>query len=321
MEIIKKSIGGFFELESPPKKSYPYPGTVFFQSARACFRVLLESKMPSAVWMPKYICDAFIKPVLDLGINIHFYDIGLDLLPTKYPKLKSEDVFVYVNYFGLCDVQVSIVLSKFNADQVILDHSQAFFTSPNICLGTIYSPRKFFGVSDGGGVITKVDIITINEYDLDSTEHAIHLFKRTNLGPEQAYADFLKSEARLNDTTPKKMSISTNRLLQSINFDAAKKIRSSNFNYLHSKLASGNEFNINPGYASPLCYPFHCADAKKIKDKLIRNSIYIPTYWTDVLKRVEVHSSEYKLTNDVVYLPCDHRYDVSDMDRVLEIIN
>ena len=63
-----------------------------------------------------------------------------------------------MNYFGVCEKVQDELLLKYNSEQLVFDHSQAFFTPPKKCLATIYSPRKFFGVPDGGLLFTEVKI-------------------------------------------------------------------------------------------------------------------------------------------------------------------
>ena len=73
--IGDESIGGYFEHGLPKSNSEnPHKNAVTFQSARAAFRSLLKQKKPTKVWMPKYICDAMIQPLLDDSVSVGWYD-------------------------------------------------------------------------------------------------------------------------------------------------------------------------------------------------------------------------------------------------------
>ncbi len=55
--------------------------------------------------------------------------------------------FLCTNYFGIKDEFITS-LSK-QVSNLIVDNAQSFFSNPIENIDTFYSPRKFFGVSDG----------------------------------------------------------------------------------------------------------------------------------------------------------------------------
>jgi hypothetical protein len=73
---------------------------------------------------------------------------------------------------------------------------------------------------------------------------------------------------------------------------------------------------------TPLCYPLmlNKSNVAKIKATLIQNKIYVPTYWPEVLMRVETQSFEYRLVNDCLALPCDHRYGSNEMHHIIKCL-
>ncbi|EBN9364132.1 hypothetical protein D3L20_26980, partial [Salmonella enterica] len=69
----------------------------------------------------------------------------------------------------------------------------------------------------------------------------------------------------------------------------------------------------------PLCYPF-LSKNNKLKEMLLKNEIYVPTYWNDVLSRVDINSIEYELVSKLIPLPCDQRYSYLQMQKIVNII-
>ncbi|EAA6249066.1 hypothetical protein XX58_002751 [Salmonella enterica subsp. salamae] len=320
MRENNSAIGGYFSLEVQERKRNTVNKTIYLQSARACFQVLLERSKISRAWLPYYICDAVVNSINELGIDIQYYSITKDFTPLAFPVLKEHDVFVYVNYFGVCDEQTKLILQKYSAENVILDNSQAFYSGHNNNLGTIYSPRKFFGVPDGGILITDQSILLPSSQDNDSSQYINHLIGRLISHPSEYYNDYIKAEERLKKSKEAKiMSYFTRLLLDSISYKEIKKIRDDNFNFLHHALGRINGIKIPKIINGPLCYPF-LSKNNKLKEMLLKNEIYVPTYWNDVLSRVDINSIEYELVSKLIPLPCDQRYSYLQMQKIVNII-
>lgn len=302
------AIGGYFEFELSPAQGEYYPNAYHFQSGRAAFLSLLLTGRPTLVWMPRYLCESMFEPLYqsDTPFKLYTIDEQLGIADTIY--LKANEWLLYVNYFGVCDHQVARVLSSFPPESIIIDHSQAFFSTPPACLATLYSARKFFGVPDGGYLITDLPVKQPEEEDNYSLERCKHLLKRLAVGPEYGYVDYRAAEASLTKLAPLRMSKLTCSLLGSINYDFAKTRRSRNFIKLHAWLGQHNRlyFPIDNNQA-PLCYPFLPASAG-LREKLIALRIFSPTYWPDVIDRAPAESFEVALAKALTPIPIDQRY-------------
>ena len=62
-------------------------------------------------------------------------------------------------------------------------------------------------------------------------------------------------------------------------------------------------------------------NAGEIRKQLIKQKIYIPVLWPNVLDECAVASWEYKLASDVLPLPVDQRYDLDDMEYIAETMS
>lgn len=70
----------------------------------------------------------------------------------------------------------------------------------------------------------------------------------------------------------------------------------------------------------PLVYPYLTTD-KKMKKRMIENKIFCATYWPNVFEWCKEESMEWTLADCLTSLPIDQRYDESDMQYILSVIN
>jgi hypothetical protein len=313
-------IGGYFALELPDERRLPYLESARFQSARAAFLALVRAGKPKRIWMPRYICNAMLTPLANAEAECVWYDVNDQLEVDGNTTIGVDDWLLYVNYFGICNKKAEGVLQRFPPDQVVLDYSQSFFAPPlNEALATIYSPRKFFGVPDGGLLISRVPVSLPAMQDTGSFGRMSHLMRRLGECPEAGYAEFQHSEDSLSECEPKRMSRLTERILSSIDFDNASKKRRENFLFLHKQLGEDNQLSLDTSsITGPLCYPFLTHDAD-LRRRLINNRVFVATYWTDAISRVGDDWAE-KMVRNLLPLPIDQRYGQKDMERLVSVI-
>ena len=320
MHTMDTAIGGYFELELAPTTGVLYPQAIAYQSARAAFLSLLwQSPHVSRVWVPNYICDAMLAPVRTAGKEISFYNLDEQLACSTEVTLSPGDLLLYVNYFGICSAQCDVLLQRFDPAQIVFDCSQAFYAQPLSCYASIYSPRKFFGVPDGGLLVTAIPVTPPEFQDTGSGNRMRHLIKRLGGTAETGYQDFRRAEESLDDTEPRGMSAITQRLLQSVNFEAARVARNRNFSYLRQYLDKTNTLILPREIDGPHCYPY-MPDHPVSKDNLIHNRVFVATYWPDALGRVGANSFEAKLVNQCLPIPCDQRYSDANLSRILDLL-
>lgn len=313
-----KAIGGYFELELSKGKEY-HQRALRLNLGRNAFEYILRSKRYSKVFLPYYTCDVMLEPVRKLDLEYSFYPIGEDLRPIfDFSSLIPGEVFVYNNFFGICDIQVTEVAKK--CHDLVIDNSQAFFSKPLPCVDTFYSPRKFLGVPDGAYLYTN-ELISIKlEKDISYTRFN-HLIQRIDVDSEFGYADFKSNEDSIANQQIKLMSGLTQRLLESIDYEYVAECRRKNFRYLHSKLELKNGLSLNIKNDSvPMVYPYLVPNGNEIRKELISQKIYIAIYWPNVLENCPKNSFEYKLADNTLFLPVDQRYGVDEMNYILEKI-
>ncbi len=300
-------IGGYFGLELQMLSEY-HQNALSLNTGRNAFEYILLSKEYNKIFLPYYTCKVMLQPIIKHSLDYEFYHINDSFFPIfDFSKIKSNEAFVYTNYFGICDSLVEKV-SK-NCENLIVDNSQAFYCKPLKNVDTFYSARKFFGVPDGSYLYTNKRLSKRLDQD-NSYMRFEHLLGRIDLGPENFYSVFKKNDEQLDCQNIKRMSKITQRILSSLNYDDIKVKRLNNFNFLHNELREENLLKIKlDDFSVPMVYPLLVKNGKKIKEKLIKNKIFIPTYWPNVKKICSKDSLEYFLSDNLLALPVDQRYD------------
>lgn len=313
-----RPIGGFFELETAKGAGLIHKNSILLNTGRNCLEYLLISNNVKKIHIPKFICDVVLEPLEKLEIEYKYYEINEQLEIQDSLDVSNDEYILYVNYFGLKDEYCNKLISE--QENIILDCSQAYYFSSKENLNVFYSPRKFFGVPDGGQLYSKK--ILKDNFDKDISYKRInYLAKRTDLGAEKAYEDFKSNEESLNNQPIREMSSSTRKLLESIDYDEVKQKRVDNFMYLHKKLSSINKLSsVIKSFSSPLTYPYYTEDAA-LRQKLIEERIYTPIYWPNVLGTVESNSLSQLMAKNLIHLPIDQRYNQNDMNIILRVLS
>lgn len=317
-----KELGGYFEFSLPSSGMFPYPRAIKYNSGRSAFYDLLIQTEINRIWMPKFICNSMIEPLMLLKIDIQYYNINESFYPQLPDYIEGDEYIFYVNYFGLCTGVQKELLSKYPSKNIIFDHSQAFFISPLDCFSTIYSPRKFLPIAEGGLLISQA--ITNPQYLasrelIEMVKQYDYCLTRRLSNASEGYNDFKCNEELFSDCIPKNISDITDDLLNCFDYESIKKKRLNNFKFLHSQLKNINQLAVDfENIESPLVYPLLLDFS--LADRLIENKIFTPTYWIDSLERLSNESFEYKFISQTTNLICDQRYSQEDMQYQVDVI-
>ena len=311
-----KAIGGYFELELRPGKEY-HTNLIRLNTGRNGLEYILRVSKYKKVYLPYYTCDAVLEPLKKLNIGYAFYHIDRKLDPVIDFKICDDAVLIYNNYYGLKGATVKKLAGE--NFHLIVDNAQAFFDRPLPGIDTFYSPRKFFGVPDGGYVATEKE--NPDKLEIDNSENRLdHLIKRITEGPEAGYPAFLVNEKLLNGQPVKEMSCLTQRLLSGIDYKTVAEKRRRNFALLHEKLGRLNELDLAlPDGAVPMVYPFYTTQPE-LREKLIQHKTFVATYWPNVLAWTKPGQWEHQLAENSIPLPIDQRYGEKEMQEIIQLI-
>jgi len=314
-----EEIGGYFHLELNRICNFSHYGGILLNSGRCSFEYILMQLSVKKIFLPFYTCEVVLEPILRRGIKYEFYGIDSNLEIQGRLKLGDGDYVLYTNYFGIKDHYVKQLANVYKSC-LIIDNSQALFAERWMDIPTFYSPRKFVGLPDGGVAYCKKR----EEIELDfdkSYDRCEHLLSRYDRLASDGYSIFRMNSAKLKDQKMAYMSNLTKALIGNIDFTTVKNIRNSNFLYLHDRLSVSNKFDIGDinSFSCPMVYPYW-SDDHTLRDRLIKNKIYVPTYWPNVMQWCTEDQLEYYLAKDIIPLPIDQRYNNKDLENIISII-
>ena len=315
------AIGGYFELEMGDHGYIYHDNAYAVNSGRNALELILNNIEIEKIFIPFYTCDVLLQPLKKLKIEYEFYKLDKHFNPI-INSTDDKDWILYVNYFGVFTNKVKQLLD--NYENMIIDNSQAFFAKAFNNNPTFYSPRKFFGVPDGGFTIIDKKIDYNFPIDL-SFDRSSHLLKRADELTEQGYNDFKVNDSKLDELPIRKMSQFTKKLLRSIDYKKVKEIRDENFQLLHQHLRMDNELTeiiesneIN----GPMVYPYLKKENEKLRSNLINHRIYVAQYWPNVINWIkDKNALEHYLFSNLIPLPIDQRYSKSEMLIILDKIS
>lgn len=312
-----KSFGDYLEPDLRPGKHY-HEGAIRLNTGRCCLEYIVKAKQYKKLYIPYYTCCVVTDSLKACNVAYEFYSINESLEPVKEYKLSPDEAFVYTNYYGLTN-NVAIKLADIYATQLIVDNTLAFYEKPIPGIDTFYSARKFFGVADGAYLYTDTQLDEDLEQDF-SFDRMLFLLKRMDTSIEEAHAIAGINEIKLLYQPIKKMSKLTEKILTGTDYEAIKNTRIENYLYLDSALKNENLLKIDyPKDSVPLLYPFLSAE-NNLRERLIKNKIYITVYFPNVYEWCTEDQLEYKLTKYNMPLPTNQRYNVEDMAQMVKII-
>ena len=275
-----------------------------------------------SVYLPYYTCEVVLEPLKKLNIPWSFYHINTSFEIADEINLGEREYIIANNYFGIKDSYIEKLAKRYGC-QLIVDCSQAFFSKPLSRINSFYSMRKFVGVADGGvaylGNLPQ-GLIDVKEEERTS-EHDSHLLKRKRLGAESGFAFFQANEKKLNNQPIRNMSFKTKWILDHIDYDEVVERRVENFKCLHNALNKENYLTLPncDAFKCPMIYPFMTSIGCSLRKKLIDSKVFVARYWPNVEQR-DGFETEYDLSLNVIAIPCDQRYGIEEMNRIIDLI-
>lgn len=309
-----KEIGGYIELDT-------YTGPMLYEDGiklncgRNALAYIIKAKKINKINVPKFMCDSNDKVLIENGVEVIYYNIGLDFKP----QIKDYDGWLYVvNFYGQLTNEYILTLGK----NVIVDNAQAYFQRPVKDVDTIYTCRKFFGVPDGAILYTdKLIEIYLMDESYNRMNFLLGRFERT---ASEFYKDYVDNNHFFKDEPIKIMSKLTENLLHGLDYDVIKKKRTENFSYLNSKLASINKLTLKIPEGA-FMYPLYIDNGFEIRKKLQDKKIFIPTLWPAVFNLCSENDLEYDMAKNILPIPVDQRYGIDEMNiiinSILELLN
>lgn len=310
-----KEIGGYLEIEK--NRGYEYhQDCIRLNTARNCLRYLIRNKNIKKIYLPYLLCSVIEDVCREEHIEVKYYSV-LKNFKLQLPNGLEEDEYLYIiNYYGQYEKSFLEGIVK-QYQRVIIDNVQAFFEKPILNVDTIYTCRKFFGVTDGAYLYSQAT--NTLELETDKSYNRIaYLFGRMECSANEFYSEYQENEEILDYLPVKQMSAVTQNILKGIDYNWVKKKRTENYLYLCERLKEINQLNVRK-IEGAYMYPLLLDNAEYIRKRLQARKVYIPVLWPNVVKDRK-NMYEGFLAENILPLPCDQRYDLDDMQYVIDLI-
>ncbi len=306
-----KEIGGYFGLEEFTGTAY-HRDAVAVNSGRNALLYILKARNYHKLYIPYFLCDSVSELCKREGYAYEEYAVDRSFMPLLDKMPAAGECVYIVNFYGqLSCAQAEHLQARYG--NIIFDNVQAFFQKPVSGMDTVYSCRKFFGVPDGGYVYCDAPFQGVLETDR-SKDRMVHILGRFEETGSAYYGAFQDNDESFYDLPLKAMSPITRNLLNVVPYDEVRAKRNRNFSYLSEHLGALNGIEVQP-IDGAYCYPFYCENGMTLRKRLAEQRIYVAILWPNVLSLDG--TLEQDMAANILPLPCDQRYDIEDMRRLL----
>lgn len=310
---MRKEIGGYIEYEYNHGKMI-HENAVHLNCGRRAFSYLIKSRSIKNIWIPKFTCESVIEPFRKAGCMINLYSVGLNLQP-QIENVPSDDWIIIINYYGQINNRTIQKIANIHS-KIIVDNTQAYFQMPVCGIDTVYTCRKFFGVTDGAILYTNKRLDDTFEKDV-SFGRMTYILGRYERTASEYYSLYEKNNDLFKEEPIKEMSKLTENILHGIDYEYVCNKRVDNFKYLDKNLKAHNKLVLEiPDGA--FMYPLYVSNGAILRKELIDKKIYIPTLWPDVFDICENKELEYDMALNILPIPVDQRYDIDDMKYIVK---
>lgn len=311
-----KEIGGYIELDNFRGKML-HENAKHLNCGRTALVYLIESRYIKKIWLPYFMCESVFDVCKKCSVEIKYYHVDYNFKIEKL-NVRTDEWLYVVNYYGQLSDQYILELKK-KYKNIILDNAQAYFDMPLENIDTLYTCRKFFGVSDGAILYTNSDICRDLSVD-ESFERIHYILGRYERTAGEFYKESSDNNSFFRNEPIKQMSRLTENILHGIDYDYIEKRRTENFAYLNEIFAKINRIKVK-NVLGAFMFPFMVSNAENIRKRLAEKKIFVPVLWPNVLKECPENSVEYHLANDILPLPCDQRYGIDDIDYIIQEVS
>ena len=124
---------------------------------RGALEYLCKAKKIKKLYLPYFLCSSVSNLCEKIGVSYSGYHINKNFEPIFQQNLGDNEWLYIVNFYGQLD---NIYLSKLKQkyDRIIVDNAQSYYQLPANNVDTLYTCRKYFGVSDGAFLYTNKEI-------------------------------------------------------------------------------------------------------------------------------------------------------------------
>ena len=290
-----------------------------FRTARGALAALLRHRRIKRIWLPAYICRTLFEGASDCEVAWYETDERLEINLDSLAPDGGDAVFV-VDYFGRSPKRP--IESAWHSHVLwIEDRAQALAPDgPAFGDVVLHSPRKLFGVADGG-ILVGDDLPQPMPCGTGPDLWEANDLRAADPDGEEPAAWFLAFRAREAAFTTEACGIDPRTIsaLDQIDVEAEIAARRANWRILAQNLADIALWpDIDAAFA-PLAFPVVVDDAAALSAHLASERIWCARHWAD-LPSPQTFAAAHALSRRCLSLPLDGRYGEDDMNRMIAAI-
>ena len=303
------------------------------------------------VLLPNFTCFTVLDPFIQEGWKICFYRYNKDLsidsdyfLEVFNKEKPSICVFQPLSGMGFLEAEKNLIEFAHKKEcMTIVDQTQDIYNHRNDPFVDYYcaSLRKWYPFPDGAFLYSEKR--RIEQFE----EHKKNNIYQTSMGLcmfaahlrsiyDDLYFDYLHnfmwtfSVSYIGNTNivPHTMSDYSRQVLLGQNEEDNTKRRVDNFNYIYRGIEHLEK--VKPAFATierltcvPLSFPVYVDNRQKFSTFLAQNGIVTQLLWGKppyIKKYVDLDETTEYIYSHIISLPCDQRYDLEDMKRMVNVI-
>lgn len=304
------------------------------------------------VIFPAYTCRSVFEPFIQEGWECRYFDVSKDLrikvdsFVALFETFNPEVCIIHP-YFGtdLTDEELqtlAYVKRRFGC-LMVEDKTQCIFSSSvhEVFDVTVGSYRKWFSIPDGGFLRVERDLpkLVIPDTDYPDNEPFVSLMSDAmylrgtflKSGDEEIKAIARRISAlslsKINGViATHRMSDYSLKLMHGFDTEDIQKRRMDNYIFLFDALKNSYRLklvkeSVAEIKSAPLYFPIYAKNRDIFQNALSKKSIFATALWQTSATPEMVSDSDVEyIFNHILVIPCDQRYDRTDMERVVDVI-
>ena len=321
---------------------------VWMSTGRSATRMVLKTilerqpTLKKVALIPAFTCHTVIEPFIELGFEVHTLPMSLNLetSTSDFTRALTESgatVLLVHRFYGFDTLPGFNQVIQKQGVIVIEDCTQCLYSTFEKSEADYYvgSIRKWCGVPDGGFAVCREgqfnDKPKCSDMALENAKREAcemkyaYMFNGVDCKPasKQRY----REAEHILDTQSSFHAIGKLSALIQTNLDRnrLRNKRRENYSILANGLRNHSDirlvFKELPEDVIPLYLPVFVRNRDIVQSLLADNAVYAPVVWPKAECCPVVDDNAEELYSHLLCLPIDQRYELDDMQRIVNVIN
>ncbi len=332
---MRSEIGSWFwDVPVIEKENQYFNGDIeWFQCGRHGLRAIaveLRNRGIASIALPSWCCETMITPFANSGIAVSFYPVTVDVDGNFHQDMTqvNAQALLVMDYFGFQAGDAHVPKNYHGV--VIRDTTHRPFTGGyNDARYYVGSLRKWAGFWTGGYALgikgVQYRLMPSDPMFSGRRSAAMQLKENYILGCKGNKENFLELFSSAEDELEKCQINAAHKrdidCAKHLDVDLIRGKRRENAQILIDGLKDICIFKQIEGIDCPLFVPVIVPDGKRdnLKQYLTANDIYCPVHWS-ISSFHNLTDEERFVYDNELSLVCDQRYNVNDMQRIINVV-